>query len=232
MKTLIAVPCMDMMHHGFVSSLLRLVKGPDVDAVLKPNSLIYDSRNMISLTAIERGFDRVMWIDSDMAFTSDAMQILIADMEGKDWKTGEYIDREKDFVTGIYFKRKTPITPVLYKHIEEPDIGPDGKPIRHIEDYLDYPKDSIFPVKGCGFGFCMTSTKLLKEVWEKFGPAFSPYPWAGEDISFCYRVNQLGHTIWCDSRVSCGHIGTYIFTERDYEETKKRGDANEQTEGR
>lgn len=213
MKTLIAVPCMDMMPTGFVQSLLYLEKGENVSVNFRANSLVYDSRNILSLTAIEQGFDRVMWIDSDMMFTKDAMKILSADMDGRDWKTGDIIDRPKDFVTGVYCKRRPPYTPVMYNELDEPTTGPDGKPVPHITDYVDYPDDKLFHIKGCGFGFCITSTKLLKDVWDHFGPAFSPYPWAGEDISFCHRVNKLGYQIWCDSRVICGHIGTFVYTE-------------------
>lgn len=224
MKTLIAIPCMENAPNGFQQSLLYLEKGENVSVNFRANSLVYDSRNILSLTAIEQGFDRVMWIDSDMMFTKDAMKILSADMDGRDWKTGDVIDRPRDMVTGIYFKRKPPCIPVLYKELSEPTVDADGKPVGHITDFLDYPRDSFFRVAGCGFGFCMTSTKLLKDVWDHFGPAFSPYPWGGEDISFCHRVNQLGYEIWCDSRVSCGHIGTYVYTEKDF--LRMRGDVN------
>lgn len=210
MKTLIAIPCMDMMPFGFVQSLLYLEKGEDVSVCFKANSLIYDSRNLLSITAIEKNFDRVMWIDSDMMFTKDAMKILMHDMD----------KFNVDMVTGLYFKRCTPYTPVIYDELDKPGVDEKGKPIPHIHEFIDYPADIVFPVKGCGFGFCLTSVPLLKHVWEEFGPAFSPYPWAGEDISFCHRVNQLGYPILCDGNVSCGHIGTYVFTEA----TTKRGD--------
>lgn len=203
MKTLIAVPCMDTMPTGFVQSLLYLEKGNDVAVSFKANSLVYDSRNLLSLSAIEENFDRVMWIDSDMMFTKDAMRMLMEDMD----------TLEADMVTGVYFKRRSPFTPVIFDELDEPGVDDNGKPVAHVHEYADYPHNSVFPVKGCGFGFVLTSTKLLKHVWEEYGPAFSPYPWGGEDISFCHRVNQLGYTIWCDSNVSCGHIGTFVYTE-------------------
>ena len=58
MKTLIAIPCMDTMPTGFVQSLLYLEKGADVSVCFKANSLVYDSRNLLSLSAIEEKFDR------------------------------------------------------------------------------------------------------------------------------------------------------------------------------
>ena len=212
MKTLIAIPCMDTIPVGFAQSLLHLEKGENVSVSFRANSLVYDSRNLLSLTAIEQGFDRVMWIDSDMMFTPSAMRMLQDDMTSHNW----------DMVTGLYFKRNGSCLPVIYDDLREPTIGDDGKPIKHIHEYVDYPQDAVFPVAGCGFGFVLTSTKLLNAVWQTYGPAFSPLPWAGEDMSFCYRVQQLGYPIMCDSRVSCGHIGTYVYTEDTFK--AKRGD--------
>lgn len=214
MRTLIAIPCMDTIPTDFAQCLLHLHKGDNVSVMFKKNSLVYDSRNLISLTAIEQKFDRVMWFDSDMMFTPLTMQILQKDMT----------ENQIDIVTGLYFKRNTDALPVIYDELDPPTTGDDGKPVKHIHEYEDYPQDTIFPVNGCGFGCVLTSTKLLKDVWDHFGPAFSPFPWAGEDISFCYRVKQLGYPIYCDSNVTCGHIGQFVYTEDFY--IAKRGDKN------
>ena len=209
MKTLIAIPCMDTLPVDFVKSLLYMNKGDNPTVYFKPNSLVYDSRNLLSLYAIENGFDNVLWLDSDMMFPPNILTRLEA--------------YGMDMVTGLYVKRHEPVHPVLYDELEEPQRDDTGRLVGNIHPYLNYPKNSFFPVKGCGFGCVLTSTKLLKEVWDKFGPAFNPFPWAGEDISFCHRVNLLGHTIYCDSSVSCGHIGSFIYTEN----LLKRGDADE-----
>ena len=212
MKTLIATPCMDTQPVGFVQSLLYMHKGDNPTVYFRPNSLVYDSRNIISLTAIEQKYDNVLWLDSDMMFPPNTLL-----------KLESYLNNDMDIqmVTGLYVTRHTPVEPVLYEHIAEPQRNPDGYLEKKITSYMDFPRDSFFPVAGCGFGCVMTTTKLLKEVWDKFGPAFTPFPWAGEDISFCHRVNLLGHQIYCDSSVSCGHIGTYVYTEKDL---PKRGD--------
>ena len=211
MKILLAVPCMDTMPVGFVQSLLALEKHVVTSALLKPNSLIYDSRNIISITAIEQGMDAVMWFDSDMMFQPDTLRRLTNDMEELDC----------DMVTGLYFKRNGTSLPVIYDELDMPGTDADGKPVKHIHEYIDYPKNELFPVKGCGFGCVLTKTSLLKDVWDRFGPAFSPFPWAGEDIAFCYRVNQLGRKIYCDSAVQCGHIGTYVFSEETFIKSKR-----------
>ena len=210
MKTLIAIPCMDTIPVGFAESLIYLRKGENVSVMFKPNSLVYDSRNLISLTAIENNFDRVMWFDSDMMFNPDTIEKLNSLMHDKDC----------DMATGLYFKRTLPTEPVLYREISEPERDETGRIARRIEAYTDYPHDSIFRVAGCGFGCVMTTTRLLKDVWKNYGPAFTPYDWASEDISFCYRAGKLGYEIYCDSSILCGHIGTYVYTEKDL----KRGD--------
>lgn len=210
MKTMIAIPCMDTMPVGFVQSLLWLEKGENVSVLFKPNSLIYDARNLISLTAIENNFDRVMWFDSDMMFQPDTMKKLHRDMD----------ELNADMVTGLYFKRTGEHVPVIYDELELPGEDDTGHPVKRIHEYINYPQDEIFPVRGCGFGCVMTSTKLLQDVWANFGPAFAPFPWAGEDIAFCHRVNELGYQIYCDSTISCGHIGTFVYTEDSF----KRGD--------
>jgi len=201
MKTLIAIPCMDTVPVEFVKSLLYLEKG-DCSVLFKPNSLIYDSRNLISLTAIENNFDRVMWFDSDMAFQPDTLKRLHKDMD----------ELNADMVTGLYHKRNGSGIPVIYDELDIPGKDEQGNPVKRIHEFTDYPKDDLFTVKGCGFGCVLTSTKLLQAVWDNYGPAFAPFPWAGEDIAFCWRVNQLGYPIYCDSNVKCGHIGTYVYT--------------------
>ena len=206
MKTLIAIPCMDMMPVGFVQSLLYMHKGDEPTVYFKPNSLVYDSRNLISLYAIENKFDNVLWLDSDMMFPPNTLTKLEA--------------YDEDMVTGLYVRRHEDVEPVLYDELKEPVRNKDGYLEKKIHPYVDYPQNSFFPVAGCGLGCCLTSVHLLKEVWDHFGPAFAPYAWAGEDISFCHRVNQLGYQIYCDSSISCGHIGQFIYTE----DLLKRGD--------
>lgn len=212
MKTLIAVPCMDHVPVQFAESLLNLQKPPDTKVCFKANSLIYDSRNLLSLTAIENGFDHVLWLDSDMVIPPDGLHMLSTVME----------ELRCDMVTGLYFKRKFPTVPVIWDELDAPEVI-DGTPVRHLHEYEDYYRQpGIFPVQGCGFGCVLTSTSLLKKVWDRFGPAFTPYPWGGEDISFCYRVKQLGFPMYCDRNVSCGHVGQFIYTEELF--MKSRGE--------
>ena len=211
MKLLIGIPCMDQAPYLFSQSMDYLQKPEGTSIYYNPNSLIYDSRNIISLYAIENKFDYVMWIDSDMVLPRDTIIKLLHDADKLD----------ADMVTGLYVKRKIPTSPVIYKELTEPVRQPDGTLKKNIQPYFDFPRNvDAFPVAGCGLGCCLTSVSLLKDVWDHFGPAFNPYPWAGEDISFCYRVNKLPSQIYCDRTIECGHVGTFVYTP----DLLKRGD--------
>lgn len=205
MKTMIAVPCMDTVYTEFARSLLDMYKPEGTKVCFRKNSLIYDSRNLLCITAIENGFDRILWLDSDMVVPPDTLSKLSETMDA-----GGY-----DLVTGLYFKRYTPTMPVLYKRLEEPTTE-RGRMIPHVEEMTEIPSVPLFRIAGCGFGCVLTRVDLIKRMWEAYGPVFSPYVWAGEDVSFCHRANLDGANMVCDARVKCGHIGTVTFTEDFY----------------
>lgn len=211
MKTMIAIPCMDTVPVGFVNSLLQLDKPEGTSISFQPNSMIYDARNLLTLTAKQNQFDRVLWLDSDMTFPSNTIRCMTEQMN-----SGKY-----DLITGLYFRRTLPTKPVLFKNIEEPYRDENGRMVSAVTDYMDYPDDSVFDIAGCGFGCVMTTVKLLNDVWEAFGPPFAPYPWAGEDISFCYRAGLLGAKMVCDSRIKLGHIGMILYSEAMYERRRE-----------
>lgn len=205
MRTLIAIPCMDMVHTIFLKSLIGLKRVGEVVYSISASSLVYDARNGLSKQAVTEGFDRILWLDSDMDFDPDLMERLSA-----------HLDDGKEFVTGLYFTRKAPIKPNIfescgYYHDKEKD---EVTPVA--VNYWDYPKDKVFPVAACGFGGCMMTTDLVKRVGEKFGMPFSPILGFGEDLSFCSRARQLGVELYCDSSIKMGHVGYGSITEMNY----------------
>lgn len=205
MKTLIAIPCMDMVHTMFMRSLLQLQKVGEIGFAISSSSLVYDARNNLAKQAIEGGFDRILWLDSDMDFKPDLMTRLSADM-----------DEGCDIVGGLYFSRKEPIVPVVYQkvgyfHSDETDeVTPAAL------NYYEYPRDEVFSCEGIGFGAVMVSVDLVKKVQDKFGLPFSPILGFGEDLSFCIRARDVGADIKCDSRVKLGHIGYKSYSEENY----------------
>ena len=204
MRYLIAIPCMDMVHTYFFASMLALNKPENVEVSVCSSSLIYDARNSLAMQAVNNGFDRVMWFDSDMRFGPDIMMRLIQDM-----------DEGRDFVSALYFTRKKPIHPCVYKSLI---TLPDGK--THSEFYADYPKDQIFEAAGCGMGACMVSADALRAAGKNQNP-FSPINGWGEDFSFELRLRDAGVKIWCDSRIVAAHVSLQLIDESTWEAARR-----------
>ena len=209
MRTLIAIPCMDMVHTSFMKSLLGLMRVGDCGFSVTCSSLVYDARNMLAAQAIQEQWDRVLFLDSDMVFGPELL-----------YKLSQDLDEGKEMVCGLYFKRKPPFNPVMYKNLEYSTDPEKGVVNVKIDTYEDYPKDQIFEVAACGFGAVLITTDLIARIGEKFGAPFSPLLGLGEDLTFCYKASQLGVPMYCDSRIKVGHVGLVTVNEQTYQSTR------------
>jgi len=207
MKTMIAIPCMDTVQTEFAQSLMRLKPVGEVYHSFLACSLIYKSRNDLADMAIKSGADYVLWLDSDMVFTSDLMVDLMKDMEGR------------DIVSGIYHMRRPPYKPVIWKTLRQGIIPQDNES----EDWDDYPKDGIFEIDGCGFGCVMMRASILQTIVDRYHDLFAPLPGYGEDLSFCIRAKSCGFKIHADPRLQIGHKGSIIISDESFQTWRKAG---------
>lgn len=209
MRTMIAVPCMDQVSTDFFRSCVGMQVTGEIQWTTCQSSLIYDARNKLADVALSGGFDRVLWLDSDMVFDRHLFRRL-----------SEHLDLGKEMVTGLYFTRKLPIRPMICKEIRL-DRKPDGSAEAVAPCWMDYERDSLFRVAACGFGCVMMTTELLRDVRDRFGLPFFPWQGFGEDYAFCRRVGELGREIWCDSSVKLGHAGIQVWDEEDYRRSRE-----------
>lgn len=199
-KTLIAIPCMSTVYTRFMIALLNMRKPGMTQIAITESSLIHNARHVLARQAIDGNFDRILWLDSDMAVPVDLMERLSANM-----------DKGLEFVTALYFKRTIPAEPVIYKSITFD--GTAGASVT----YRTYPRESLFEVAGCGLGACMMDVSMLARFIETGAQyPFEPLPNLGEDLSFCMRLNGVSK-IHCDSQIRVPHIGLYEYRELDYE---------------
>lgn len=201
MRTLIAVPCFDMVKTDFMKCLLDLEKPEGTCYTVIKNTLIYNARNLIADNAVKEGFDFVFWVDSDITFKPDTLVRLLQNAQ----------TYNLDFVSGLYFMRRKKTQPVLYKKIWW-DVSQEGNVSTGAEPYTDYPS-GLFKADGVGFGCCLTTVKLLKAVGEIYGSPFTPLMGMSEDLAFCLRAKRTGFQLYCNSTIQCGHIGEMIFDE-------------------
>lgn len=209
-KILVAVPCMEQVAAGFAASLATLNKVGECSVFFICNSLIYEARNKIALGAIKNEFDYVMWFDSDMVFEPDTLQRLLKDS----------LENNIDIVSGLYFRRVAPYTPVVFETIE---IEGDKTTFK---DYVGE-LSGLREVQGAGFGCMLTKVSTLFEVFAKYGNCFSPIGNVGEDLSFLWRARQLGHPTFCDFDVKCGHIGNITVNQEFFTKLQRGGQKNE-----
>lgn len=208
-KILIAVPCMDQVPAAFCGSLARLQKVGECVLAMQMGSLIYTSRNTLATQAIQSEADYVLWLDSDMVFEPDTLIRLMDTLE----KNG------LDIVTGLYFRRVPPYTPVLFDQLDR-----RTETIFDWTEFREIPKE-LFEVGGCGFGCVLMRTDVFFDVQSKYGNMFAPIGNMGEDLAFCWRARECGYKIMCDPNIICGHIG-YVVADEKFYDAYLRGQKN------
>ena len=185
-RLLIAVPTTDYVHADFVKSLARLQcelgrRRVAYDVEIQSGTLVYYARNRLANKAINENYTHVLWLDSDMVFDEQIVDDLM--------------EVGKEMVCGAFVSRRPPYGPCIYTSIEKNNV-------KQVKDFGLRP----FRVAGCGFAAVLTTMELLQAVNQKYGTCFQPTDYYGEDLAFCWRVNQLGREIWCEPTVRAGHI--------------------------
>lgn len=202
MKVLIAVPCMDQVPAQFAQCLATLTKVESSAVAFQIGSLVYTSRNNLAAIAIEQGADYIFWLDSDMMFAPDTLVRMFDDL------------KHGDIVSGLYFRRVAPFTPVIYNKLDIDDVGRCT-----FEEPKEIP-DEVFEIEGCGFGCVLMPTDIAMDVMAKYGAPFTPIGGTGEDLSFCWRARQLGYKFVCDPKIELGHVGHHVITRELWEACK------------
>lgn len=213
-KIMVCVPTLDKVEASFFTSVLgmRYDGGMQCSYNVLSNSLVYEARNQFALAAINGKCDYMVSFDSDMVMEPDTLIRLYEGIEA----TGA------DLLSGIYFKRRLPTSPVILKKLdwyEDEMLGAQDVS----EVYEDYPKDAVFEIAGCGMGCAIMRVDMLEEiaVAYRMGP-FTPMPRLSEDYAFCLRALKLGKRLMCDSRIKPGHAGLKIYGEADWMKQRQR----------
>lgn len=140
------------------------------------------ARNAVAQAALTSEADAVFWCDSDVILPRDAVTRLV--------ETGH------DFITGIYFQRRTPHFPLI-AHFNDDR--------QSFNWFTEWPENVVAPIDGCGFGCVLTSTPLLRKVGEKVDTWFH-YEKFSEDFDFCLNAKSVGYQLYVHTGVLCGHL--------------------------
>ncbi len=146
--------------------------------------------------------DRLLFVDSDIAFDPACIQILV--------------DDDLPIVSGVYHSLFAQgIRPVVYEWTQEEDKARTLTPI-HTWNRPD--GDNLIPVDGVGAGFLM----IHRDVFDRFLETYSPpQAWfgtdiyegvqLGEDLAFCVRATELGIPVIVDRRVQVAHHKSMVL---------------------
>lgn len=146
---------------------------------------ITDGRQRISDYAVEKGYDYLWFVDTDVVPPPDALSRLLSD--------------RKDVVAGVYlsprnFNGVSKIMPIVQDFADEEGYcRPMG-----ITEVLN---DDVIEISCGGFG-CTLSTR---EVLEKVDMRYFEKSMAGEDTAFFVDARDAGFRTFADNGVKCAH---------------------------
>lgn len=199
-KVMIGTPTIDGKIHAeyFTSYIESSNILSQYNIILFPEFRAYDTliqraRNDLIQDAINFNVDDLVFIDSDIGWTSEQLMRLLS--------------HEVDLVGGTYPRKQDEESYVVKVK--------DGKIVPN--------EDGLIEVNGLGCGFTRMTKRcfnMLYEISEKYEDNYGNRNkmvfsidiingiFTSEDISLCHKWQELGEKVWFDPFITCSHIGT------------------------
>ena len=204
MRIAVCVPCRDSVLAGFAFDMARMCSYEakrgvnDVHLLQMPGTLIFTQREKLVDEALEWGADYVLWIDSDMRFPANTIEIMLA--------------RQVPILGVNATTRREPVMPTAMNL----KLDRSDNEVKQVWTKIESRgKQGIEQVTAVGFGVTLIKTDVFKKV---------PKPWhdviwtdhgnvIGEDVSFCVKCLEQDIPVFVDHELSMhiGHIGTKTF---------------------
>lgn len=205
----LAVPIYCDVPGYFQQTLLNIALSPPCPIAIRPcigDSLVTRARNTLSADFLQSDCSHVLFIDSDLIFSSEHVYRLM--------------QHKEDLVGGLYPKKQT---------------GPVQWVCNACDYPTTKREDGLQEVKYIGSGFMRISRHVFDSMIERYGDSIKykpdhnirdeydfwpvgPYRFANgyirylsEDWYFCQRWADLGGKIWADTRSVAKHIGQAIY---------------------
>ena len=168
-------------------------------------SLITKARNALVADFLETDADTLLFVDSDVIITPEAVLRLLAISQGKDVTAGVYPRRGADrcFFMDIHTDEET--------------------------NQLVFDENGMMQIRRIGTGFMMIQRHVLETMiknhpeWRYINDTknrdeyaifdFGVYngKYYGEDYLFCDRAREHGFEVWIDPTIKLGHMGITEF---------------------
>jgi hypothetical protein len=209
--SLLALLGHDMAHHN------RITRGGFISVQYGTGGIV-DARNKVAAQFLDGDDPWLFWIDTDMGFAPDTVESLLR------FAT----ERERPMVGALCFAQRelhpdalhgfiTGAAPTLY------DFAQNDEAFGFLRRE-DYERDALQQVAGTGSACVLIHRSVYEKIAEKhgFGSWYMPMrnpstgQWISEDLSFCARVNDVGGSVWVDTRVKTSHLKHQWVQEAHY----------------
>jgi glycosyltransferase involved in cell wall biosynthesis len=199
MKVTIAIPTNRSVKPQTVESLLNMVSNSKYQihvVVADKGYTTAENRNYSVVQAQKNNSDYLLFIDDDMVFPPDTLDVLI----------GNY----KDIVGVASMSRVLPLSPTVGMMDKDgkymtPEFNPSWK--------MKLPDDP-FKAYFVGGGVLLIDMEVFKKLnkpYFKFESNEDGKVIEGEDGYFCRKAREAGLDVWCDPTLPIGHIGDYNY---------------------
>ncbi len=163
----------------------------DTFGLCNPRRMSIDRmRNFAGRSAVDLGFDYLMFIDDDVLLPMDAFSRLQK--------------ANKDIIAGVTLIRGYPYHPMIFNFMG-PLLGAENK-CHFVDDYKDKADpNGLLECDAVGFSCCLIKVDILKKLKP---PYFITGENHTEDVYFCARAkNEIrGCSVWVDTQVKTAHI--------------------------
>jgi GT2 family glycosyltransferase len=150
------------------------------------------ARSLACQRMLETGYEYLFFLDDDVIPPPDAITRLLS--------------RNKDIISGLYYRRQNPIYPVMMREV-------DGTGATWITDAK---MGEMIEADLVGAGCLLIKRKVLEImnppwfIWKcdpfRF-PDLQQFERCSEDYHFCRQARSLGFKIFVDTSVQCTHAG-------------------------
>ncbi len=184
MELVVGKPSNGLVHAKNEWSTISALFKTDMTAMLLvyPRSCyIHEGRMEIAEEAVRSGFSHLIFIDADMVFPVDSINILAS--------------RDKDIIGVDYNKRGAiPLASTVV-------------PLTERKKYAPFKCKSL----GTGLLLIKISVfNKIPQPWF-FYEHVEGSKFVGEDIWFCNKAREVGIEVWCDPTFTVKHIGDYEY---------------------
>lgn len=173
------------------------------------------NRNKFVEEALEAGADYIFLMDMDQTFPGDALAKLF-----------EVLSDQRPVVSGMYFLKKEPYSPVMGRYVEWDDemlaykekfdrlgfVHPDGRQLAMWRAFTYFDKTVPFRADVIGLGCVLMQTSVFKDLekpYFRYVPGVTPsmkHKTMDEVMHLCAQFAKHDIPIYIDPRVQCGHI--------------------------